>query len=117
MLPLIHACGGGDESGIQWFTSSSKIEQISVSGVGESSVVNSQRKVSLTIDGINNTVSIQSNITELTVSGTNNLLNFADGVEINSCSISGSDNLAKREGALIMSCQVTGAGNTGFKKY
>jgi len=87
---------------------------VTVNGTGETVVVNSDVKTELSILGTNHTVNIETDLTNLLVSGSNNLLIFSDNVSVESCVISGSDNTAQKSDSVSITCEDNGSGNSGF---
>jgi len=113
IVVVLSACGGSDGDGNEFLTSEF-LNKLIVSGSEGSQTVNNKNRTDLTITGISNTVSIETDLRKLVVSGGNNLLNFTDNISVGSCTVSGSDNSVVRSGSLTMNCKVTGAGNVGF---
>ncbi|MCP4270861.1 MAG: hypothetical protein GY781_02685 [Gammaproteobacteria bacterium] len=60
------------------------------------------------------TVYVQSDLSKLIVSGSNSLFYFSEGVSVKGCEVSGNDNTAIFPEGFVLSCEVTGVGNTGF---
>lgn len=106
-------CGGSDGQGGE-FLSSERLNIVLVSSSGSSETINSSNRTDLTITGLNNTIDIETDLRELVISGSNNLLNFSDNIAVQSCTVSGDDNSALMAGSVNMSCNITGSGNTGF---
>ena len=104
-------CGG---SGNSEPLISERIDTVIISGSGGSSTINSSNRTDLTISGLNNTIEIETDLRNLVISGSNNLLNFEDGVAIQACTLSGSDNTATISGNASINCNDTGSANMGF---
>jgi len=85
-----------------------------VNGSGETLSVNNDNATDLTITGANNTVNIESDLGQLLVNGSKNLLNFSTNITIQTCIVSGSDNTAQTPESTILVCEVFGSGNIGF---
>lgn len=107
LLTLI-GCGGGGGA------SSNSNETRAVSGSGGTITINSSNKTDLSISGLGNTINIESDLGSLAVSGLNNLLIFSDNIVVDSCALSGSDNMAQKGTDVIISCIDSGLGNSGF---
>lgn len=93
---------------------SETLDTMVVSGVGGTTTVDSENRTNLTVSGINGTFNIQSDLHNLVVSGSNNTFNFSAGVDVEHCTVTGSDNSASFAGNNSLDCSVTGSGNTGF---
>jgi hypothetical protein len=107
------ACGGGEDKDDKFLTSEF-LNQVLVSSSDSSEIVNSSNRTDLTITGLNNTIEIETDLRNLVISGGNNLLNFSENIDVQSCIVSGSDNSLVTSGNLTIDCNVTGAGNIGF---
>jgi uncharacterized protein YccT (UPF0319 family) len=92
----------------------SKNETLAITGRGQQVTVNNTNKTNLTISGVANTINIESNLGTLNLSGGNNLLAFAANITVDSCNISGNDNIVQKSGPLTMTCNDNGLGNVGF---
>lgn len=109
LLCLFLIACGGDEGGLIGSN-----DTVTIPGTGQTVTVNSTKKTDLTISGSNNIINIATNLGSLSISGSNNLLNFTASITVDSCTISGDDNTAQNTGAISMSCSDSGSGNTGF---
>jgi len=114
IIPLVvflSSCGGGGGGG---GSDGNANDTVAVSGVGQTITVNSVDKTDLDISGIGNTINIETDLGALTLSGEDNVLNFASGIVVDSCAVSGTGNTAQKAGPVTMTCDDSGVGNTGF---
>ncbi len=98
-------CGGSDSGGrplFQHVTSSSTI------------TYNNDTVHDVQITGSGNTINLETDVGHFQLDGSNNLVNLSEGVSVESCDVTGSDNTAQREGNNSMNCSVVGSGNQGF---
>ncbi len=92
----------------------SELETFEIVGMGQVVVANYETKVNLAIAGSNNTVDIETPIGDLSVTGFNNLVRFAAGVTVDTCSVVGSDLMAEKGEGVDLSCDIDGSGIIGF---
>jgi len=103
----------GEESNLVVIASNGN-ELQTVTGFGEVVTINSENKTDLVLAGSNNSVFVETDLGELSVSGSNNLLSFSPNTSVEVCTVGGSDNTAQKDESVFLNCEVNGSGNMGF---
>lgn len=87
-------------------------------GSNETIVVNNSEdydKTRLGITGSNSTITIESDLVQLIVPGSNNTIHLLSTVRVEECIIEGNDNNMLKEELPFLDCDDTGMGNIGFE--
>ncbi len=110
-LGALAACGGGGGGSV---VAPETVDSLQITGTGGSHTVNSSNRTNLQVTGSGNTVTIQSDLKNFQLTGSNNLFQFDNGISVEDCQVTGNDNTATHAGTTTMTCQNTGMGNSGF---
>ncbi|WP_045827162.1 DUF3060 domain-containing protein [Teredinibacter turnerae] len=113
---LLSACGGSSDSN-DFDNDTANIDTSqTITATGATLSINNTGDTVLNIVGSENTITIESKLSELHISGRNNLLIFVGSTSIDTCTITGKDNSSEDSTGTPTSlgCAVTGTGNTGF---
>ncbi|QUX97417.1 hypothetical protein C0J08_19330 [Marinomonas sp. CT5] len=94
--------------------SNEDVDTYDISGISSTATIHSKLTTDVNISGMEHIVNIETDVRNLHISGLNNTIHFADGVVVEKCTLSGSDNVAVKTGTVKIYCINSGTDNKGF---